>query len=226
MREHGQGVGLVDDLRQLAAAEKVFDGRGDALRIDQAARRHVFQVFQAHPLLDRPPQLEKAFAQLVRGQLVDGPQPPVAQVVDVVDFRAGLVIAQPQQILDGRDQVVGVQRHLRLGDVQPQFAVDAEAADAAETIAVGVVEFFVEQGLGLFQLRGVARPQTLVDPQERLFVAGRVVVGQGVDEQGVLRIAHHLDLFQARGADRFGGILGDLLAHSMMISPARTLSAG
>ena len=57
----------------------------------------------------------------------------------------------------------------------------------------------------------IARPQTLVDPQQRLFVAGRVVVGQGVQQQRVLRVAHHLDLLQAGGADRFGGVLGDLL---------------
>ena len=114
VREHRQRVGLVDHLRQLAAAEEVLDGRRDALGVDQAAGRHVLQVFQAHPLLDRPPQLEEALAQLVGGQLVDGPQPAVAQVVDVVDFRVRLVVAQPHQVLDGRDEVVGAEGHLRL----------------------------------------------------------------------------------------------------------------
>ena len=211
VREHRQGVGLVDHLRQLAAAEEVFDRRGDAFRVDQAARRHVLQIFEAHPLLNRPPQLEEALAQLVGGQLVDGPQPPVAQVVDVVDLRVRLVIAQPQQVLDGRDKVVGTQRHLRLGDVQSEFAVDAEAAHPSEAIAVGVVEFLVKQGLGLFQLGRIARPQALVNPQQRLFVAGGVVVAQGVQQQRILRVAHHLDLLQARGADRFGGVLSELL---------------
>ena len=107
VREHRQRVGLVDHLRKLAAAEEILDRRRDALGIDQAAGRHVLQVFEAHPLLDRPPQFEKALAQLVGGQLVDGPQPAVAQVVDVVDFRARLAVAQPHQVLDGGDQVVG-----------------------------------------------------------------------------------------------------------------------
>ena len=114
VREHRERVGLVDHLRKLAAAEEILDRRRNALRIDQAAGRHVLEVFQAHPLLDRAPQLEEALAQLVGGQLVDGPQAAVAQVVDVVDFRVGLVVAQLHQIVDGGDQVVGAQRHLRL----------------------------------------------------------------------------------------------------------------
>ena len=226
VREHRQRVGLVDHLRELAAAEEVLDGRRNALRIDQAARRHVLQVLQAHPLLDRAAELQEALAQLVAGQLVDRPQAAVAQVVDVVDFRRRVVGPQLHQVIDGGDQVVGPQRHFVLGDVQAELAVDAEAAHAAQPVAVGVVELLVEQGLGLFQLRRVARPQPLVDPQQRLFVAGRGVVGQGVQQQRVLRVGHHLDLLQARGADRLGGVLGDLLAHSTRISPARGLSAG
>jgi hypothetical protein len=49
-----------------------------------------------------------------------------------------------------------------------ELAVDAEAADLAEPVAVGVEEFLVEQLAGLFQLRRVARPQPLVDLQQRL----------------------------------------------------------
>ena len=202
VREHRQRVGLIDHLRKLAAAEEILDRRRNALRVDQAPRRHVFQVFQAHPLLDRPPQLEEALAQLVGAELVDRPQTAVAQVVDVVDFRVRLAVAQLHQIADRRDEVVGAKGHLRLGDVQPELAVDAEAADAAQPVAVGVVELLVEQGPGLLQLRRIARPQPLINPQQRLFVAGRVVVGQGVQQQRGLRVGHHLDLLQAGGADQ------------------------
>ena len=132
-----------------------------------------------------------------------------------------------QQVLDGRDQVVGPQRHLVFGDVQVELAVDAEAADPAQPIAVGVVELLVEQGLGLFQLRRIARPQPLVDPQQRLFVAGRVVFGQGVEDQRDLRIGHDLDL---RSGRRCRSVSATFLVIfwplSTMISPARSLSAG
>ena len=87
--EHRQRVGLVDHLRKLAAAEEILDGRRDALGVHQAPRRHVLDVLQAHPLLHRAAELQEALAKLVAGQLVDGPQAAVAQVVDVVDLRAG-----------------------------------------------------------------------------------------------------------------------------------------
>ena len=98
MREHRQRVGLVDDLRQLAAAEEVLDRRRDALGIDQAAGRHVLDVLQAHPLLHGAAQLQEALAQLVAGQLVDRPQAAIAQVVDVVDFDVRIAVAQLQQV--------------------------------------------------------------------------------------------------------------------------------
>jgi hypothetical protein len=86
VRQHGQRVGLVDHLRQLAATEEVLDGRRDALRIDQAARRHVLASFRLIRSCTVRRSFRKALAQLVAGQLVDRPQTPVAQVVDVVDL--------------------------------------------------------------------------------------------------------------------------------------------
>ena len=86
VREHRERVGLVDHLRKFAAAEEVLDRRRNALGVDQAAGRHVLDVLEAHPLLHRAAELQEALAQLVAGQLVDGPQAAVAQVVDVVDL--------------------------------------------------------------------------------------------------------------------------------------------
>ena len=90
VREHRQRVGLVDHLRQLAAAEEVLDRRRDALGVDEAPRRHVGGVLQAHPLLHGAAELEEALADFVARQLVDRPQAAIAQVVDVVDVRLAL----------------------------------------------------------------------------------------------------------------------------------------
>ena len=114
--EHRERVGLVDDLRQFAAAEEVFDGGRDALGIDQAAGRHVLDVLQAHPLLHGAAELQKALAQLVASQLVDRPQAAIAQVIDVINFRSGLAAGQLQQVRHGGDQIFRPQRHFALGD--------------------------------------------------------------------------------------------------------------
>ena len=94
VREHRQRIGLIDHLRQLAAAEEIFDRRRDALGIDQAARRHVLDVLQAHPLLHGAAELEEALAQFVAGQFVDRPQTAVAQVIDVVDLDVRIAVGQ------------------------------------------------------------------------------------------------------------------------------------
>ena len=126
---------------------------------------------------------------------------------------SGVAVAQPQQVVDGGDQVVRPQRHFVFGDVQAQLAVDAEAAHAAQPVAVGVVELLVEQGLGLFQLRRIAGPQPLVDPQQGLFVAGRGVVGQGVQAAaGFFGSAITSTCFRPEVQIVLGGVLGDLLA--------------
>ena len=85
------GIGLVDHLRQLAAAEEILDRRRDALGIDQRARGHFLDVLQAHPLLHGAAELEKALADFVGRQFVDRPQPAIAQVVDVVDVGRRIV---------------------------------------------------------------------------------------------------------------------------------------
>jgi hypothetical protein len=92
VRQLGQRVGLVHHLAQLAAAEEVLDGGRDALGVDERPRRHVLLVADAHALLDGAPQLQEALAQLVGGQLVDGPQSAVTEVVDVID----VALAAPQ----------------------------------------------------------------------------------------------------------------------------------
>ncbi len=86
------------------------------------------------------------------------PQPAVAQVIDVVDFHARRTGREVQQVTNRGDQIIGPKGHFQLGHIQLQLAVDAEAADLTQAIAVRIEELFVEQGAGLFQLRRIARP--------------------------------------------------------------------
>ena len=195
--ELGQRVGLVDDLRELAAAEEVLDRRADALGVDQRPRGHVLGVLQAHPLLDGAAELEEALAQLVGGQLVDGAQPAVAQVVDVVDVP--LAAPQVEDVADGVDVVLGVERHPVFGDVLVELAVDPEPADLAQAVAVGVEELLVEQLAGLLQLRRVARPQPLVDLQQRTLVVGGRVFLERLEDQRVARLLEDADRAQVAG---------------------------
>ena len=74
------------------------------------------------------------------------------------------------------------------GDVLVELAVDAEAADLAEAVAVGVEELLVEQLAGLLELRRVAGPEPLVDPQQRALVVGGRVFLERLEDQRVARV--------------------------------------
>jgi hypothetical protein len=71
-------------------------------------RRHF--LVDGHLFLDRPFHADQADAELVLQQLADRAHAAVAQVIDVVD-RAD-VLAQLQQVLDGRVEIVGIERAL------------------------------------------------------------------------------------------------------------------
>src|SRR5207244_1477012 len=120
-----------------------------ALRVDKRAGRHVLLIADGHALLHGAAELEEALAQLVGRQLVDGAQTAVAQVIDVIDLADAR--AKREDVADGVEEVRGAERHLALGDVLVELAVDAKTAYLAEAISVGVLELFLEEFLRLFQ---------------------------------------------------------------------------
>ena len=91
-------------------AEELLDGGDDRPDVDQGLRRDRLDVLGRHPLADDALHAGQADPDLVLDQLADGAQPTVAEVVDVVDLVAVLAGVQPQEVLDGRDDVVLGQR--------------------------------------------------------------------------------------------------------------------
>ncbi len=103
-------------------------------------------------------------------------------MVDVVDVAA--TVAELDQVLH------------RLGDVplgqdlggqvlvEVELVVELEATDRGQVVAVGPEEERLEQVLGRVQRRGVARAQSTVDLENRLFGRGQLVLQQGVAQEG------------------------------------------
>ena len=165
MRELRQRVGLVDDLRQLAAAEEVLDGRRDALGVDERPRRHVLLVADLMRSCTVRRSLRKPLrsSSAASSSMVRSRRLPRWSMSSTFAWPARRL----EDVADGVEVVERPQRHLRLGDVLVELAVDAEAADLAQAVAVGVLELLLEQLLGLLELRRVAGPQPLVDLEQR-----------------------------------------------------------
>src|SRR5205814_4015688 len=67
------------------------------------------------------------------------------ELVDVIDV--SFTATQLEHVFQAVDQILAAEGHDRFGHVLVELAVDAESADAAETIAVLIEELFFEQRL-------------------------------------------------------------------------------
>ena len=106
VRDLGQRIRLIHELRELRRPEELLDRRGDRLRVDQIVWQQVFALGLTQALLDRALDAHKTGAELIFRELAHRPDAAIAEMVDVVDLAA--TIAQFDQNLDdGNDVVVG-----------------------------------------------------------------------------------------------------------------------
>ena len=212
VRDLRQRVGLVHELRQLARPEELADGRADRLAVDQVVRHQVLGLGLAETLLHRPLDADQARAKLVLGQLADAAHPAVAEVVDVVDL--ALAVAQVDQDLDDRQQVLVGQRHRTDELVAADATVELHAADLRQVVRVRAVEQAVEQRLDGLLGRRLARTHHPVDRDPRGGLVGGVVGTQRLRHERtlveVVRV-QRLELLDRRDPHLLQQVLGQLV---------------
>ena len=148
VRDLGERVGLVHELRELAGPEELLDHRRDRLGVDEVVRHERLDLLQAHALLDRALHAHQADAVLVLEQLAHRAHAAVAEVVDVVD--GALAVLEIDQVADDLEDVALGQDLLLEGLVDAELEVELEPADLGEVVALGVEEQVDEEvGRGL-----------------------------------------------------------------------------
>src|SRR5882757_2536309 len=176
-------VGLVHELAQLRAPEEFADGRHDRLGVNQVVRhgRGHFLV-HAHLFLDGAFHADQADAELIFEKFADRADAAVAKMIDVVDHAD--VLAQLEEILDGRDKVGGVQGAIVERCIQPHLDVELQAADAAEIVLARIEEHAAEKIGGRFKRRGIAGTQLAIDFDQRfLGRADGILVQRAAEHQ-------------------------------------------
>ena len=182
VRELGERVGLVHELRQLAGPEELLDRRDHRARIDQARGGDRPRVADGHALLDDSLHADQAHAELVLQKLADRAHAAVAEVVDVVGLTVAVV--QVDELADDRDEVLVVEdaailvpRALaRLFFTDAEVLVELEPADLREVEAARVEEQRVEQVARVLYGWRIARADLPVQLDERFLDAGGVVL--------------------------------------------------
>ena len=134
MRNFGQRVDLIHELRELRRPEERVDHRRQRLGIDQIDRSEHLVVTYVHALADRTRHAHEAHRELVRQLLAHGADTAVRQVVDIVDV--GLRVDQLDQVFDDGDDVLSRQRADSGVDIQIQLLVDAVTAYVAQVVTL------------------------------------------------------------------------------------------
>ena len=164
VRDFGERVGLVHELRQLRGAEELAHGGGRGLCVDQVLRHDGVDIDRRHALLDGALHAEQAEAILIFHQFADRAHTAVAEVIDVVDF--ALAVAQIDERLRHREDVLAAQRAHSVFRVEIEAHVHLHAADGREIVALGIEEQRVEHVLGGLENRRLARTHDPVDVEQ------------------------------------------------------------
>ena len=134
VRNFGQRIDLVHELRQLAGAEERVDDARQRLGVDQVDGREDLVVAHVHALADRTRHTHEAHRELIRQLLADGAYTAVRQVVDVVHL--GARVDELDEVLDNGDDVLARKRADFGIDLQPQLLVDTETAHVAQIVTL------------------------------------------------------------------------------------------
>lgn len=175
-------------------------------------RHQVFALGLAETFLHRALDAHQARAELVFRQFADAAHATVAEVVDVVDF--ALAVAQLDEDLDRREDVVVLQRHRARDLVTADAAVELHAADLRQVVRVFAVEQAVEERLDGFFRRRLARAHHPVDRDARgRLVDGFVHAQRRRDVRALVQIVRveRLDFLDLRFAQLLEHAFGDLV---------------
>ena len=205
VRDFTEGVGLVEELRQLARAEKRIDDGRQSPRIYQINRRENFIVADVHPFPNRPRHTCQTDAELGVQLLANRAHTAVCQVVNVVNFRT--VVDELNDVADDIDDVVFRQNQFFFRQIE--FAIDFVATDIAQVVAFITEKQLVNDATRRFVVWRVSAAQLAIDVVDGFaFGRRRVFLQRVVYNRVVFRNAFFLqnNRFDFAVDDRFDAV--------------------
>ena len=191
--ELGERVGLVHELRQLAAAEEIADDGGERLRVDQFLRRHAFDVHieKGHALFHQTLGAGEADAALVGEKLTDRTHAARAKVIDVINDAVAFL--ELEDVTHGGEEILGDHDALIGVDGDAELLVDLVTADAGEVVFLRIEEKALEQRAGIGGGRRIAGAQLAIDVFERGLLVLGGIFAERLEKDFVLTTVDHLD---------------------------------
>ena len=211
VRQLGERVGLIHELRELRAAEEIAHDRAERFRVDQLLRRHAVDVHveQSHALFHETLGAGETDAALVGEQFANRANATAAEVIDVIE--RAFAAAEVDQIFDRRDEILVGQNAFAEIDIDAELLVELVAADAAEIVFLRVEKEPLQKSTGIRHRRRIARAQLAVNVLERFFLIVRRIFFQRLHDGVVVRDVDHFHLFMSERHDLADGRQGERL---------------
>ncbi len=174
-----QRVGLVHELRQLRTPEEGLDHCAHGPGVHQIVQRDLLRVVvDAHSLLDEPRHPRQPHRELVGDELTHRPDPPVAQVVDVV--RVPATLGELQQIADDGHEVLAREDRVLGRHVDLETLIDLVAPDSPQVVPLRVEEQALERRAGGLEVGGLTGAQQRVDLLQRIGLGRGRILGERI----------------------------------------------
>ena len=187
VRQLCQRIGLVHELRELAAAEERLHHGAYRPGVDQIVGSRIVRLLDRHPLPDDPRHPRQPDGELVGEKLAHRTDPPVSQVVDVVDGPVGLL--DHDQVGHNGDEVFLGQRRRIERFVDAEAPVHLVAADLGEIVSLRVEKEPVEQRLRRLDVWRVSRTHQVVYALEGVLTVGCRILLEGLDNDVLVDVS-------------------------------------
>ena len=197
VRQLGERIGLVHELRELRTAEEITHDGGESLRVDQLLRRHAFDVHveQSHALLHQTLGAGKTHAALVGEKLTHRTDAAGAKVVDVIDDTVAFF--QLEDVADGGEEILGNHDPLVGIHLDAELLVDLVTTDAGEVVFLRIEEETLEQRAGVGGGRWISGAELAIDVLECGFLVFRRVLAERLEKNFVLTTVDDFDVLVA-----------------------------
>jgi len=136
-------------------------------------------LLQRHAFLDRSFHPDQADPVLIFEELADRANPPIPQIIDIVD--GALRVFEADEVFDRLEDIFPAQGALLERNVgEAELQVELEAADFREVVMIRAEEEIVEKLGGHLEGGGIAGAQPPIDLDEGVFAGVHLVQEQGV----------------------------------------------
>jgi len=185
VRQLGERIRLIHELRELRAAEERLNHGAHGARIDQIVERDALGslLMLIRSLISRAMR-RQADRELVGDQLADRAYPAVAEVVDVVGVAAAF--GQLDQVADDRDKVVLGEDGVVLRHAHLEPLVDLVAPHPPQVVTLGMKEQALQRVACRLDIRRFAGPQQRVNLGQRFLPRYALGLEERVLDEGRL----------------------------------------